>query len=86
MPTGTDTGYAIGHQEMEVRFLDGTAELFACRYPPEGETSHSIAERKLRDASDGLVDADEILGLVMSLEDEPDVRRLSGALSSGRRR
>lgn len=86
VPTGTETGYAIGRQGMEVRFRDGTVQSLACRYPPEGETSYGIAERKLREASDGRLNADEIIGLVMSLEDEPDVRLLSGALTVGKRR
>ena len=81
---GSTSGYEIGRQEMELRFHDATVETLACRYPPDGETPRSIAERKLRDASRGLVDADWILGLVLNLEDEPDVGRLSGALS-GRR-
>ena len=81
-PIGTGTGYQIGSQRMELRFQDGTVESLPCHYPPDGDTPYSIAERKLRKASEGLVDAEQILNLVMNLEDEPDLRRLGKALSS----
>ena len=81
LPIESTIGYEIGRQEMELRFLDATTVTLSCRYPPDGDTPRSIAERKLREASQGILDADPILSLVLNLEDEPDLRRLSAALS-----
>ena len=81
MPIGATTGYEVGPQEMEIRYVDGSAENVSCHYPPDGETPRTIAERKLREASRGRVDADAILGVVMNIENEPDLGRLAKALT-----
>lgn len=80
VPIDAETGYRIGSQRMELRFQDGTVEFLPCHYPPDGDTPRSIAERKMREASRGLVDAELILDLVMNLEDEPDLGRLGKSL------
>ena len=61
--------------------MDGSAENVSCHYPPDGETARTIAERKLREASRGRVDADAILEVVMNIENEPDLGRLAKALT-----
>ena len=81
MPIGATTGYEVGPQEMEIRYVDGSAENVPCHYPPDGETPRTIAERKLREASRGRVDADAILEVVMNIENEPDLGRLAKALT-----
>jgi 2-methylcitrate dehydratase len=83
LPIGSATGYATGRQAMELHFHDATAVTMPCSYPPDGETPRGIAERKLREASQGLIDADGVLDLVLNLEGEPDLGRLAAALSRG---
>jgi hypothetical protein len=39
-----------------------------------------IADRKLREASRGRLDADTILELVLNIDEEPDLGRLAAAL------
>ena len=77
---GEDDGYHIGPQEIVLVFQDGTTKALPCRYPAEGVTWLSIAERKLRSASRHGLDPDEIMTRVAQIDQEPDVRRLMSAL------
>jgi 2-methylcitrate dehydratase len=77
---GEDDGYQIGPQEIVLAFRDGTSKTLQCRYPAEGVTWLSVAERKLRGAARHGLDPDEIMTRVAQIDREPDVRRLMSAL------
>src|SRR3546814_3589268 len=61
-----ESGFAIGKQEIELRFKDGSTELLDCIYPPRESSWREIAVSKLEQFSGG--DPRQIVEAVDRLE------------------
>src|SRR3546814_19805292 len=48
-----ESGFAIGKQEIELRFKNGSTELLDCIYPPRESSWREIAVSKLEQLSGG---------------------------------